>query len=78
MDGRRSEWRRSQYHLYTYSSGKRGIKNCLHKDFWEKPAPLFEHKAENHGKDIERELQLIQRRYGVSKYECRKLKVEKF
>jgi hypothetical protein len=64
MDGRRSEWRRSQYHLYTYPFGKRGIKISLHKDFWEKPAPIFEHKAENHGKAIEQELQLIKQKYG--------------
>jgi len=67
MEERRSEWRRSQYHLYTYPFGKRGIKISLHKDFWEKPVPIFTHKAENHGKDIERELELIQRRYGIQK-----------
>jgi hypothetical protein len=64
MDGRRSEWRRSQYHLYTYPFGKRGIKISLHKDVWKKPVPIFEHKAENHGKGIEQELQLIKQKYG--------------
>jgi hypothetical protein len=63
MDGRRSEWRRSQYHLYTYPFGKRGIRISLHKDFWEKPVPIFTHKAEKKGKDIEQELQLIKQKY---------------
>jgi hypothetical protein len=63
MDGRRSEWRRNQYHLYTYPFGKRGIKISLHKDFWEKPAPMFEHKAKIQGKDVMQELQRIQQKY---------------
>jgi hypothetical protein len=63
MDGRASEWRRSQYHLYTYPFGKRGVKLGLHKDIWEKPVPVFVHKAENRGKDIEQELQRIQQKY---------------
>jgi hypothetical protein len=62
MDGKRSEWRRSQYHLYTYPFGKRGIKISLHKDSWEKPAPIFEHKAENQGKDVMQELQRIRQK----------------
>jgi hypothetical protein len=34
-----------------------------HKDVWEKPAPIFTHKAENRGKDLEQELQRIQQKY---------------
>jgi hypothetical protein len=63
MEGRTSEWRRSQYHLYTHPFGKKGVKLSLHKDIWEKPAPNFTHKAENRGKDLEQELQRIQQKY---------------
>jgi len=61
---RTSEWRRSHYHLYTLPFGKKGIKLSLHKDTWKKPAPIFTHKAENKGKDIEKEPQQIQQKYG--------------
>jgi hypothetical protein len=60
---RTSEWRRSHYHLYTYPFSKRGIRLSLHKDMWRKPAPIFEHKAINRGKDVEQELQRIQQKY---------------
>jgi len=49
---------------YTYPFGKRGVKLSLHKDIWGKPAPIFAHKAEQKGKDIEQGLQLIKQKYG--------------
>jgi len=63
MDGRTSEWRKGGFHLYTHPWAKRGVKLGLHKDIWEKPVPIFAHKAENTGKDITQELQRIQQRY---------------
>jgi hypothetical protein len=64
VDGRASQWRRSQYHLYTYPFGKRGVRLSLHKDVLAKPAPIFAHKTEIMGKDVTRELQRIVQKYG--------------
>jgi len=63
IEGGTSEWRRSSFHLHTHPWAKRGVKLSLHKDAWKKPAPIFTHKAENKGKDIEQELQRIQQKY---------------
>jgi hypothetical protein len=61
---RTTEWRKSQYHLFTKPFGKRGVKLKLHKDLWEsrtfKPQT---HKTAYRGKDIEQELQKIQQKY---------------
>jgi len=63
IDGRRSEWRRSTFHLHTYPFGKKGVKLKLHKDIWEKPPPTPKHKTKYKGKDIWQELQRIQQKY---------------
>jgi hypothetical protein len=63
MEGRASVWRRSQYHLYTYPFGKKGVKLSLHKDVWDQSPPIFQHRAENMGKDLELELQRIRQKY---------------
>jgi len=62
-EDRTGEWRRSQYHLYTYPFGKKGVKLSLHKDIWNQSPPSFAHKAESQGKDIEEEMQRIQQKY---------------
>jgi hypothetical protein len=68
IDGRTSEWRKGSFHLYTHQWAKRGVKLGLHKDIWEKPVPIFAHKAENRGKDIEQELQRIQQKLAKHKH----------
>jgi hypothetical protein len=60
IDGRTSQWRRGEFHLYTGPWAKRGVKLSLHKDVWSQSPPIFKHKAVNSGKDIEDELQRIQ------------------
>jgi len=60
---RTTEWRKSQYHLFTKPFGKKGLKLKLHKDIWEKPPPTPTHKTKYKGKDIEQELQKIQQKY---------------
>jgi hypothetical protein len=42
---------------------KNKTKLSLHKDQWKQPPPIFTHKAENKGKDIEKEPQQIQQKY---------------
>jgi hypothetical protein len=59
MDGRRSQWRRGGFHLYTFPWAKGGVKLSLHKDVWNQSAPFFQHKAEYWGDDVEQELQRI-------------------
>ena len=61
-DGGRSEWRRGGFHLYTYAWSKGRVKLSLHKDIWNQSAPIFQHKAENEGKDVEQELERIKRK----------------
>ena len=61
IDGRRSEWRRGGFHLYTFPWSKGGVKLSLHKDIWNQ-APIFQHKAEDRGNDVERELERIKRK----------------
>lgn len=58
--GEAGEWRKGNFHLYVYPLGKKGVKLSLHKDFWEKPPPIFEHKTINKGEDINQELQRIE------------------
>jgi len=62
-EGRKSEWRKGNYHLHTYPWAKRGIKITLHKDYWKKPTPITTHKTKHTGKDIEQQLQEIQQKY---------------
>jgi len=59
----KGEWRKGSFHLYVYPLGKRGVKLSLHKDLWEKPPPIFEHKTVSKGEDIRQELQRIQQKY---------------
>jgi hypothetical protein len=63
IEGRRSEWRRGDFHLYTLPLAKRGVKLSLHKDIWSQSPPIFAHKSESKGKDIEQELERIRQKY---------------
>jgi hypothetical protein len=56
---RTSEWRKSQYHLYTHPFGKKGIKLSLHKDMWTHQPPNFKHKATKKNEDVKQELEKI-------------------
>ena len=67
IDGGRSEWRRGDFHLYTLPLAKRGIKLSLHKDIWSQSPPIFAHKSEAKGKDIEQELERIRQNTAKTK-----------